>query len=142
MTDAGTAVMGVGVASGESRAADAARAAIASPLLEEAIDGATGILLNITGGRNLGLFEVNEAAEIVQAAADRDANIIFGAVIDEQQQDEVSVTVIGTGFQHHGRLRERLASEDDRGPRRRDRPSGRQPLEIRDEDIDVPPFLR
>ena len=102
MTDAGTAVMGVGTGSGESRAADAARAAIASPLLEEAIDGATGILLNITGGRNLGLFEVNEAAEIIQTAADRDANIIFGAVIDEQQEDEVSVTVIGTGFQHHG----------------------------------------
>ena len=101
MTDAGTAVMGVGIGSGESRAADAARAAIASPLLEEAIDGATGILLNITGGRNLGLFEVNEAAEIVQNAADRDANIIFGAVIDEQQEDEISVTVIGTGFQHH-----------------------------------------
>jgi len=63
------------------------------------------ILLNITGGRNLGLFEVNEAAEIVQTAADRDANIIFGAVIDESQADEVSVTVIGTGFQHHGRGR-------------------------------------
>src|SRR5580692_728054 len=105
MTDAGTAVMGVGIGSGESRAADAARAAIASPLLEEAIDGATGILLNITGGRNLGLFEVNEAAEIIQTAADRDANIIFGAVIDESQDDEVSVTVIGTGFQHHGRAR-------------------------------------
>ena len=120
MTDAGTAVMGVGVASGESRAADAARAAIASPLLEEAIDGATGILLNITGGRNLGLFEVNEAAEIVQTAADRDANIIFGAVIDESQDDEVSVTVIGTGFQHHGRSRPDRGSEreEDRGSRR------------------------
>jgi cell division protein FtsZ len=150
MTDAGTAVMGVGTGSGESRAADAARAAIASPLLEEAIDGATGILLNITGGRNLGLFEVNEAAEIVQAAADRDANIIFGAVIDEQQEDEVSVTVIGTGFEHHSGLRLRgdrppSGSGGDR-PRRRapDRsPSGeRAPLEIRDEDIDVPPFLR
>src|SRR5487761_201429 len=87
MTDAGTAVMGVGTGSGESRAADAARAAISSPLLEEAIDGATGILLNITGGRNLELFEVNEAAEIVQTAAHRDANIIFGAVIDESHGD-------------------------------------------------------
>jgi cell division protein FtsZ len=148
MTDAGTAVMGVGVGSGESRAADAARAAIASPLLEEAIDGATGILLNITGGRNLGLFEVNEAAEIVQSAADRDANIIFGAVIDEQQEDEVSVTVIGTGFEHHGlRLRgDRPSGSGSDRPRRRgaDRsPSGeRAPLEIPDEDIDVPPFLR
>jgi cell division protein FtsZ len=151
MTDAGTAVMGVGRGSGESRAADAARAAIASPLLEEAIDGATGILLNITGGRNLGLFEVNEAAEIIQTAADRDANIIFGAVIDEQQEDEVSVTVIGTGFQHHGGPRARgdrgapgSTADRDR-PRRRDpdRPSsGERSLEIRDEDIDVPPFLR
>ena len=149
MTDAGTAVMGVGTGSGESRAADAARLAIASPLLEEAIDGATGILLNITGGRNLGLFEVNEAAEIVQSAADRDANIIFGAVIDEQQEDEVSVTVIGTGFQHHGvRLRGDRPPPDSGGDRVRrrgaDRGSSgeRAPLEIRDEDIDVPPFLR
>jgi cell division protein FtsZ len=149
MTDAGTAVMGVGIGSGESRAADAARAAIASPLLEEAIDGATGILLNITGGRNLGLFEVNEAAEIVQSAADRDANIIFGAVIDEQQEDEVSVTVIGTGFQHHGvRLPGDRPPSDSGGDRVRRRgpdrspPGERAPLEIRDEDIDVPPFLR
>src|ERR1700728_182304 len=143
MTDAGTAVMGVGVASGESRAADAARAAISSPLLEEAIDGATGILLNITGGRNLGLFEVNEAAEIIQNAADRDANIIFGAVIDEQQEDDISVTVIGTGFQHRGvgvRPRsERPPADEDRGRRRvRERPI----VDISDEDIDVPPFLR
>jgi cell division protein FtsZ len=143
MTDAGTAVMGVGTASGESRASEAAKAAIASPLLEEAIDGATGILLNITGGRNLGLFEVNEAAEIIQNAAARDANIIFGAVIDEQQEDEVSVTVIGTGFDHHAGTRTRGArtsSDDDRDrPRRR---AERAPLEIPDEDIDVPPFLR
>ncbi|HEY1774666.1 MAG TPA: cell division protein FtsZ [Solirubrobacteraceae bacterium] len=145
MTDAGTAVMGVGIGSGESRAADAARAAIASPLLEEAIDGATGILLNITGGRNLGLFEVNEAAEIVQTAADRDANIIFGAVIDEGQADDVSVTVIGTGFQHHGRGRvERGGSgEGERGVRRpRSERSSRAPVDIRDDDVDVPPFLR
>jgi cell division protein FtsZ len=150
MTDAGTAVMGVGVGSGESRASDAAKAAIASPLLEEAIDGATGILLNITGGRNLGLFEVNEAAEIVQAAAERDANIIFGAVIDESLEDEVSVTVIGTGFHHQGRGRGRgdfgVTAPDDERDRPR-RPRGgrgaeRAPLEIRDEDIDVPPFLR
>ena len=144
MTDAGTAVMGVGIGSGESRAADAARLAIASPLLEEAIDGATGILLNITGGRNLGLFEVNEAAEIVQNAADRDANIIFGAVIDESQEDGVSVTVIGTGFRHQGRFRgDRGEEEPDRSRRRgSDRSSPRAPLDIRDEDIDVPPFLR
>jgi cell division protein FtsZ len=149
MTDAGTAVMGVGTGSGESRATDAARVAIASPLLEEPIDGATGILLNITGGRNLGLFEVNEAAEIIQNAADRDANIIFGAVIDEQQEDEISVTVIGTGFQSQISARPRERQQPQTGPersRRRgyDRGSGgeRAPLEIRDEDIDVPPFLR
>jgi cell division protein FtsZ len=141
MTDAGTAVMGIGIGSGESRAADAARQAISSPLLEEAIDGATGILLNITGGRNLGLFEVNEAAEIVQTAADREANIIFGAVIDEQQDDDVSVTVIGTGFDRHGRIRDRLAEREGGGGSRR-RESSRAPVEIRDEDIDVPPFLR
>jgi cell division protein FtsZ len=149
MTDAGTAVMGVGTASGESRAADAARAAIASPLLEEPIDGATGILLNITGGRNLGLFEVNEAAEIIQNAADRDANIIFGAVIDEAQEDELSVTVIGTGFQSRGGSRPRgggggtvAPAERPRRPRGFDRGGSERPLEIRDEDIDVPPFLR
>jgi cell division protein FtsZ len=149
MTAAGTAVMGVGTGTGESRAADAARAAISSPLLEEPIDGATGILLNITGGRNLGLFEVNEAAEIIQNAADRDANIIFGAVIDEQQEDDIYVTVIGTGFQSHNaprsaRDRAQPGQANER-PRRRgfDRGgSDRPPLEIRDEDIDVPPFLR
>ncbi len=144
MTDAGTAVMGVGAATGESRASDAARAAISSPLLEEPIDGATGILLNITGGRNLGLFEVNEAAEIIQNAADRDANIIFGAVIDEQQEDEITVTVIGTGFAHHDAVRQRIEDRIERaapGPGRR-RERGERPLEIRDEDIDVPPFLR
>jgi cell division protein FtsZ len=151
MTDAGTAVMGVGTGTGESRAADAARAAISSPLLEEPIDGATGILLNITGGRNLGLFEVNEAAEIIQNAADRDANIIFGAVIDEQQEDDIYVTVIGTGFRSHGdsrppRERGQGTSPSDRPrrPRGFDRGSAgeRGPFEIRDEDIDVPPFLR
>jgi len=149
MTDAGTAVMGVGTGSGESRAADAARAAIASPLLEEPIDGATGILLNITGGRNLGLFEVNEAAEIIQNAADRDANIIFGAVIDEAQEDDINVTVIGTGFQSRAsRLRGESAArtpppqERSRRTRGYGTPERERPLEIRDEDIDVPPFLR
>ena len=115
------------------------RAAISSPLLEESIDGATGILLNITGGRELGLFEVNDAAEIIHNAADSNANIIFGAVIDEAMGDEVRVTVIGTGFDHrpgvggrrggpHGAPRPRSA--DQRPPalhardlRRRDRRS-------------------
>src|SRR5919106_2816653 len=83
MEDAGSALMGIGTSNGESRAAEAARNAISSPLLEESVDGAQGIIFNITGGRDLGLFEVNEAAEVVHNAADPNANIIFGAVIDE-----------------------------------------------------------
>src|SRR6201997_4021891 len=98
MREAGSALMGIGIASGENRAAEAARAAVSSPLLETAIDGATGILLNITGPPDIGLFEVNEAAEVVTSAADPNANIIFGAVIDEAMGDEVRVTVIATGF--------------------------------------------
>src|SRR5437867_9632096 len=93
-----SALMGVGTGRGESRAAEAARVAVSSPLLEQSIEGATGILLNITGGPDLGLFEVNEAAEIVGSASDADANIIFGAVIDEGLGDQVRVTVIATGF--------------------------------------------
>src|SRR5205814_6428772 len=98
MSDAGTALIGIGSASGESRAAEAAKEAISSPLLEESVEGASGILLNVTGGHDLGLFEVNEAAEIISSAADANANIIFGAVIDDSLQDEVRVTVIATGF--------------------------------------------
>jgi cell division protein FtsZ len=135
--------MGIGTAAGENRAAEAAKAAISSPLLEESVDGATGILLNITGGRDLGLFEVNDAAETIQSAADPNANIIFGAVIDEGMSDEVRVTVIGTGFDHRpGRSarRESRAAARDRGPRISERQ--RSTLEISDDDIDVPPFLR
>jgi cell division protein FtsZ len=144
MTDAGSALMGIGTGSGEDRAAEAARNAISSPLLEENVEGATGILLNITGGRDLGLFEVNEAAEIVQGAADSNANIIFGAVLDEGQGDEVRVTVIATGFDHRGRgIRGREAERPrgrDRTPRIEDRQ--RNSLEIPDDEIDIPPFLR
>lgn len=98
MMNTGLAHMGVGKGTGENRAAEAAKQAIHSPLLETSITGATGVLLNITGGSNLGLFEVNEAAELVSQAADPDANIIFGAVIDEKLQDEIRITVIATGF--------------------------------------------
>src|SRR5215204_5036627 len=108
MSDAGSALMGIGVASGENRAAEAARAAVSSPLLEASIEGATGVLLNITGGSELGLFEVNEAAEVVTSAADQNANVIFGAVIDESLGEEVRVTVIATGFGTRQRRR-RLA---------------------------------
>jgi cell division protein FtsZ len=98
MKSAGSALMGIGRASGENRAADAARQAIASPLLEVNITGAQGLLFNVTGGPNLGLFEVNEAAEIIKEAADPEANIIFGTVIDERMGDDVMITVIATGF--------------------------------------------
>src|ERR1700704_2744603 len=143
MHDAGSALMGIGSAGGENRCGEAARAAISSPLLEESVDGATGILLNITGGRDLGLFEVNDAAEIIQNAADANANIIFGAVIDESMSDEVRGTVIGTGFDHRpgrGARRESREGRPDRGPRISERQ--RSNLEISDDDIDVPPFLR
>ncbi|WP_027366082.1 cell division protein FtsZ [Desulfotruncus alcoholivorax] len=98
MKDTGSALMGIGSASGDNRSVEAAKAAISSPLLETTIEGARGVLLNITGGTSLGLFEVNEAAEIISQAADNEANIIFGAVIDERMEDEVRVTVIATGF--------------------------------------------
>ena len=107
MRDAGSALMGIGVGSGENRASEAARTAVSSPLLESSIEGATGILLNITGPLDLGLFEVNEAAEVVTSAADQNANVIFGAVIDDAQRDEVRVTVIATGFGAQRRRRTR-----------------------------------
>ena len=98
MKEAGSALMGIGVARGENRAVEAAKAAISWPLLEASVEGARGILLNITGGSDLGLFEINEAAEIISGAADAECNIIFGAVIDPSLSDEVRVTVIATGF--------------------------------------------
>ena len=98
MTNQGEALMGIGEGTGENRAADAAKMAINSPLLETSIDGAKGILLNISGSANLSLFEINEAAEIISDAADPDANIIFGSVIDESLGDSVQVTVVATGF--------------------------------------------
>ncbi|WP_314641630.1 cell division protein FtsZ [uncultured Veillonella sp.] len=98
MTEQGEALMGIGVGEGENRAADAAKMAINSPLLETSIDGAKGILLNISGSSDLSIFEVNEAAEIISDAADPDANIIFGSVIDESLGDKVQITVVATGF--------------------------------------------
>ncbi len=145
MRDAGTALMGIGNASGENRAVEAAKIAISSPLLEESVEGATGILLNITGGHDLGLFEVNEAAEIVQSAADSNSNLIFGAVIDDALGEDVRVTVIATGFDH-GHARPSSARETTRRARR-DRDvtmddRQRSSLEIRDDEIDIPSFLK
>ncbi len=98
MMDTGSALMGIGVAQGENRAKEAAMQAIASPLLETSIDGAKGVLMNVTGGPDLGLFEVTEAADIISQAADPDANIIFGAVINDNFENTVQITVIATGF--------------------------------------------
>ena len=140
MTDAGSALMGIGTASGENRAAEAARAAVSSPLLEASIEGATGILLNITGGSDIGLFEVNEAAEVVTSASDANANVIFGAVIDETRGDEVTVTVIATGFGGERRRRRRaetpsIIGEEPITPRE-------QKFERSEDILDVPSFLR
>ena len=99
MLNTGMAHMGIGRASGENRAEDAAKLAIQSPLLETSIEGARGVIINITGGRNLGLHEVNTAAELVQRSVDPEANIIFGAVIDETLDEDIVITVIATGFE-------------------------------------------
>lgn len=98
MANAGSALMGIGRATGDNRAIEAARAAIDSPLLELSIDGAKGILFNITGGDDLSMYEIDEAAKTITEAADPDANIIFGSIIDESMSDEVKITVIATGF--------------------------------------------
>jgi cell division protein FtsZ len=98
MSGAGSALMGIGSARGDNRAVDAAQHAISSPLLEQSMDGARGVLLSIAGGSDLGLFEINDAAQLVTDAAHPDANIIFGAVIDDALGDEVRVTVIAAGF--------------------------------------------
>src|SRR5712691_9642678 len=142
MRDAGSALMGIGEASGENRAAEAARSAVSSPLLEESIEGATGILLNITGGPEIGLFEVNESAEVVTSAADQNANVIFGAVIDETLGDEVRVTVIATGFGGH-RRRRRRPTDVPPLPGDEPKPRGREEsFEVSDDVLDVPSFLR
>ena len=134
MNDAGSALLGIGEAEGENRAAEAARAAVSSPLLEASVAGATGILLNITGGPDLGLFEVNEAAEVVTGASDLNANVIFGAVIDEAMGGKVRVTVIATGFDKAYR-RERREE-----PGEREAPA--EGFDVPSDVLEVPSFLR
>jgi cell division protein FtsZ len=141
MTEAGSALMGIGTASGENRAAEAAHTAVSSPLLESSIEGATGILLNITGPPDMGLFEVNEAAEVVTGAADQNANVIFGAVIDESLKDEVRVTVIATGFGPGAHRRRRRAVTEEPVPTKR-REEGEEPFEVPSDVLEVPSFLR
>ncbi|TSC71830.1 MAG: cell division protein FtsZ [Parcubacteria group bacterium Gr01-1014_38] len=162
MTDAGTALMGIGRASGENRAIEAARAAIDSPLLEVSIDGAKGILFNISGGRDLGMYEVEEAAKIITEHADPSAKVIFGAVVDDQgERDEVVLTVIATGFDvgqpevTASRDRARVATQTVRPapaygraqptpspPATRATPATPKPEGTPQEDFDIPAFIR
>jgi cell division protein FtsZ len=132
MAEAGAALIGIGVASGEDRATRAASAAISSPLLETSMEGARGVLINITGGTDLGLLEVSEAAQLVRDAADPEANIIFGAVVDEKARDEIRITVIATGFDTSQRVDEVPAANEDRL---------KESVKLID-DLDIPAFLR
>jgi len=144
MRDAGSAMMGVGSASGENRASEAAKLAISSPLMEHSIDGATGLLLNFTGSEDLNLFEVNEAAQIITDTADKGANIIFGTVIDPSMGDEVRVTVIATGFEGFETLARKPIQVRERSRRRviNSSETERRSLRVNESDIDVPEFLR
>ncbi len=137
MTSAGSALMGIGHGTGEHRAQEAAKSAIASPLLETTIDGAKGVLFNITGGPDLTLIEVNEAAEAIARAVDPDAKIIFGAVIDEKMQGEVMITVLATGFGARTfQFQDRKMFEP--------KDSEIRPVEVKPfvADLDIPAFLR
>ncbi|PKK39193.1 Cell division protein FtsZ [Clostridiaceae bacterium JG1575] len=127
MLNRGVAHMGVGYGKGDNKATDAVKAAISSPLLETSINGATGILLNVTGGEDLSLLEVNEAAEVVKEAADPDANIIFGAVIDPELNDEVKITVLATGFEMPMPKVEKKGQREERKPEERLFPTSQEP---------------
>ncbi|AST58731.1 cell division protein FtsZ [Thermoanaerobacterium thermosaccharolyticum] len=141
MMETGLAHMGIGIASGENKATEAAKQAVQSPLLETSIEGARGILLNIAGGSNLSIFEVNEAANYIYETADPDANIIFGAVIDESLEDQIRITVIATGFEKRNDVENKPKTEKEL----------RQQSEIKEmndsikfdnDDLDIPTFLR
>jgi cell division protein FtsZ len=158
MTNAGSSLMGIGTARGENRAAEAARNAISSPLLEASIEGARGVLLNISGGSDLGLFEVHEAADIIAKSAHPDANIIFGAVVDDQLGDEVRVTVVASGFDRWTPAEEPLAApqqyeeeesfespvveEEDEDQEWSAEPRYVFDSDTEEEDLDIPSFLR
>jgi cell division protein FtsZ len=130
MSNMGIAIMGTGMASGENRAVEAAQRAISSPLLEDnTIQGARGILLNITGGPDMSLYEVNEASSLIQEEADEEANIIFGTVIDQNMHDEIRITVIATGFDNISKKKESLGNVTHLGGYRRD-------------DLATPAFIR
>jgi cell division protein FtsZ len=143
MQDAGEALMGIGWGTGDNRAEDAAKQAVSSPLLETSIDGARGILFNITAGKDITLHEIKKAAEIVKASADASANIIFGVCNDDRMQDEVKITVIATGFGQ--RLSHRVDFEPTVQAEPVSRPSEMPRPELGEEeldDINIPAFLR
>jgi cell division protein FtsZ len=158
MTERGSALMGIGVATGENRATEAAKKAICSPLLETSINGARGVLMNITGGANLSLYEVNEAADIVASSSDPEVNMIFGAVISEDLKDEIVVTVIATGFDASAQLAAKQSTSQTQRPSasglnqkiNANPPSNKEEKEeIRpinqtysENDLDIPTFLR
>ncbi|WP_070120176.1 cell division protein FtsZ [Bacillus marinisedimentorum] len=154
MSDKGSALMGIGIATGENRAAEAAKKAISSPLLETSIDGAQGVLMNITGGTNLSLYEVQEAADIVASASDQEVNMIFGSVINENLKDEIVVTVIATGFddsdlnQPKPTQRPSMGAQKPSGysaPKREEQKQdnqNRQQSQSSDDTLDIPTFLR
>src|SRR3954452_16614288 len=150
MSEAGSALMAIGRGSGENRAADAARMAISSPLLDVSMDGARGVLLTLTGGPDLTLQEINEAAELIRQAADSEANIIFGAVVDPRMQDEVKLTVIATGFDGRQPPKQSpLISDRLRSPAIARVAGEREILDalptagpLANEDLEVPSFLR
>ncbi|ASS93310.1 cell division protein FtsZ [Peribacillus simplex] len=162
MSNKGSALMGIGISSGENRAAEAAKKAISSPLLETSIDGAQGVLMNITGGTNLSLFEVQEAADIVATASDQDVNMIFGSVINENLKDEIVVTVIATGFNEveasiRPTGRPTLGQQQQSRPQTQQAPQSNVKREVKreevneqparnanqgDEALDIPTFLR
>ncbi len=140
MLDTGMAHMGIGRASGENRAEDAAKQAIQSPLLETSIEGARGVLLNITGGPDMGLYEVNVAAELIQKCVDPEANIIFGAVIDESLNDEIVITIVATGFEKE--LLSGIKQNNVLG-KFQDAKFGKQEPEAPQSDmVDIPSFLK
>lgn len=136
MHNRGIAHMGIGIATGENRAVDAAKLAIKSPLLETSIDGAKAVLLNITGGEDLGLFEINESADLIRQAVDEDAIIIFGAGIDESLKDEIKITVIATGFDEERNRRREVAFETETEA------ESAMTKEFDIDDLDIPTFLR
>ncbi|MDR7236834.1 cell division protein FtsZ [Neobacillus drentensis] len=160
MSNQGTALMGIGVAKGEGRAVEAAKKAISSPLLETSIDGAQGILMNITGGKDLSLYEVQEAADLVASAADKELNMIFGSIINENFKNEIMITVIATGFEEkHTRTitksaqpskeRSQIASKPRHEQPRHEQVRHEEPIYENDsygqepeDSLDIPTFLR